>query len=189
MAITGMEVYIGREIGRQLERNASISGVKVPTRTHARTRQRPGLDVTIPGTDRQAIKPPGRTNVAVSGAGSQGSVHRINVLMPITAPQFHVALEIAEPDVAIAGVQIHPSFAGHVDFNVHATSAQAEADNLARKTHFQLNRVPALMIVDSDAALADLVPLGRHSGLNRVLVPGIHSDVGVRSFHSQVGFS
>ena len=58
-----------------------------------------------------------------------------------------------------------------------------------RIVNVDLNRISGLVLLDANAAFADLVMVGKHLGLDRVLVPGSHADVGVGSFDPQVGLA
>ena len=111
--------------------------------------------------------------------------------MPIPAPHVHVALKIAQPDGSVPSVQIDAAFFRHVNGNVYApvVAAEVEVDYVLGKTHFQLHGVATLMVENLNLARTNLPAFGSHASFNRVLIPGVHPNISVRGFHSQLGFA
>ena len=67
--------------------------------------------------------------------------------------------------------------------------APFDIEVVVRVAHFDLDGVAVLVLVDADAAFADLVARGFDLGFNRVLIPGGDADVGVGRFDPQVGLA
>ncbi|OLB22175.1 MAG: hypothetical protein AUH15_07250 [Acidobacteriales bacterium 13_2_20CM_55_8] len=79
------------------------------------------------------------------------------------------------------------SVSWHVNGYVYPPVApEVEVDDVLRKTHFQLHGIAPLVIEDLNLARTNLPALGSHTSFNRVLLPGVHPDVSIRGFHSQL---
>ena len=155
------------------------------------TWQGPGFDLAVSGMQFQQVEPSRGRDVAVPCARPQSSFHGIQVLMSVAAFQPHIALEIADLNVAVAGPQTHLPFPWHVDLNLHPGVAAIEVEKDERHMrvmHLDRNRVTGLVLLNPNAAVADLVVIGCHSGLDRVSVPGHDADIGIAGVDSQIGF-
>src|SRR5271169_5692745 len=111
--------------------------------------------------------------------------------MAVAGLQVHFTLEIRQPDGTVSGMEIDFSFPRHMNFNLDSVAVYVEAEhmNVVREMDFQLDRVPGLVFFDPEAMLANLVALRSHASFNGFLVPGIHMNVGVGGFHTEVGSS
>ena len=92
-------------------------------------------------TSRLSKRPAG-ADVAVAGVSPEHAVNAFDFDSPIAAFQVEVALQIAQADGAVAGVQPDLTLARHVDFDNRPTVSHLEDVNTVGKAHFDLHASP-----------------------------------------------
>src|SRR4051812_11290574 len=125
-------------------------------------------------------------DMSIPSAGAQLAIHALDALRTVATAHVHFALEVADLNLAVAGVQIDFAFSGHVNIDVYTVIANIEGHAVMGIANSNLDRVAILMSLYLEPALADFVAGADHSGFDSVLVPGINVDVRVRSFHPEV---
>src|SRR3954471_3474788 len=188
MAVAGVEINVGREIRRELQRYTAISALEPPVSSHGRPRSRNGLKMTISRLELEFVKAPIGPDVAVAGAGVKFAIQVLETFRAIAAVQIHGALQIREFNLAVAGAKIHVSLARHLHNDVHAMAGPPlEVEVVTGIAHLDFDRVAGLMLFHPDTTFADFVMGDDHRSFNSVLVQGIVADVGIDGLDAQVG--
>src|ERR1700678_4230916 len=74
MPIACMQIYVGGKVRRQFESDASIPGVKSPTRSNSRTRQCPRFDAAVSRREFERVESASGSYVAISGSRPQRAI-------------------------------------------------------------------------------------------------------------------
>ena len=186
VSVTGVQIYVRRQISRDFETNVTVTGFKPPLPGQRRPACGLYVDVAVSRLQFKLIEAAAGPDVAVPGGGSQLAVDRVEVLGAVSAVQIHFALQARDLDLAVPGPQVDPAFPRHLDDDVHAVIAEVDGQAMVRIAHVDLDRIAVLVFFDPDAAFTNLVTRRNHFGFDRILIPGANPDVGVGGLHTQV---
>src|SRR5579863_10674051 len=188
VTVAGVEIDVRGHVSGNFQGHVAVAGFEAPGCGQRGASGRAHFHVAIAGLEVELIEAAVGAYVAVSGGGAQLTIDCVENFGTVSATEIHLALEAADFDLAIVGAEIHFSLAWHVDHNVDAALAPVDDDAMrARKAYLKLDQVTSLVLLDFDAALADLVAHGSDCGFDGVLVPGFDADVGIGGFDAQVG--
>src|SRR5262249_19814635 len=67
--------------------------------------------------------------------------------------------------------------------------AKINVEIVVRVLNADFDSIPILMFLDPDSTIANLVPLGNYLSLDRVLIPGRNTNVGVGCLDAQSGLA
>src|ERR1700676_908922 len=129
--------------------------------------------------------------MAIAGRPAQFAIYTVNVLRAISTVQLHLAFEMGEFNLAVAGVQVEPALARHLDVDVDAMIVAVDRNAKAmevRIAHVNLNHIARLVLVDPNAVDANLVTCGSYFGFDSVLIPSGNVNVSGRRVDPQIGF-
>jgi hypothetical protein len=185
VSISSLEINVGSQIGRQLQVDCSIPGLDRPVLRHRRARQHSGLDPAVACAEIQLVKAALRANVTVAGMGAQIAVHLFDLDCAIATLQVHVSLQSLQTNAAVARAEIDLPLLWHAnhDFDPMAPGPDRDAE-MVWKLNLHIHRIARLVLDDLNAAFADLLAGRHYPRLDRVLIPGIHTNVGVRGIDS-----
>src|SRR5579864_570875 len=100
--------------------------------------------------------------------------------------QVHLAFKSGKLNFAVAGAQVDFALARHLDDDMHAMIAPAELQIVVWIAYFDIDGIAGLMLLDANAALANLVARGDDLGFDRVLIPSGDAYVRVRGIDAKV---
>lgn len=189
VAVAGVEQEVGGKLFRNTQRHASISSGQAPTLPDRGARERFGFDAPVAGPDLEMVEAAPGQHSPIAGMGSEGSIDAFDFEVPIATLQFHFTSEITQPDFAIMRVQAHFPFAGHADFDDSAAVPNAHDGEAVRETHVKFDRIPGLMVMDLDAALAKAPFCRGDMRFDLLFIPGIDVNLGIRGLDAQFGLA
>src|SRR6201981_1141157 len=124
---------------------------------------------------------------SVAGMGSEGAIDTFDFEASVATLQLHFTFQIAQADLAVAGVQAHFAFAWHADFDYSAVVSDAHDGKAGREAHFEFDGIAGLMVMDLDAALSETPFAGGNVRFDFLFVPGFDVNLGVGGVHAQFG--
>ena len=124
---------------------------------------------------------------SVAGMGSDDAIDTFDFEASVATLQLHFTFQIAQTDLAVAGVQAHFAFARHADFDYSAAVSDAHDGKAVREAHFEFDGIAGLMVMDLDAALSETPLAGGDVGFDFLFVPGFDVNLGIGGVHAQFG--
>src|SRR5579864_7633879 len=124
---------------------------------------------------------------SVAGMGSEGAIDTFPYTTLFRSLQVHFTFQIAQADLAVAGVQAHFAFARHADFDYSAAVSDAHDGKAVGEAHFEFDGIAGLMIMDLDAALSETPFAGGDVGFDFLFIPSFDVNLGVGGIHAQFG--
>ena len=119
--------------------------------------------------------------------GSDDAIDTFDFEASVATLQLHFTFQIAQADLAVAGVQAHFAFARHADFDYSAAVSDAHDGKAVGEAHFEFDGIAGLMVMDLDAALSETPFAGSDVGFDFLFVPGFDVNLGVGGVHAQFG--
>ena len=156
VAIAGMEIEVGGEVGGNFQVHAAVGSADVPGTRDARTGESPEGDVAIAGSDINGVETAGNADGTVASVGAEIAFNIIDFKAAVAAVEIHFTFEVVDRDTAVAGAQRDFAFARHVNLDEHAAFADVKYKITVRKTDFDFNGVAGLALENLDAVFADL---------------------------------
>ena len=119
VTVAGVQVDIRRQIVRNLQRDAAVSGFQAPAICKRRAVGGAHIDVAIPGLEIELVKSAIRLNMPIPGLGAQLAINALEVHRAVAGVQIHLTLKVGNFNPAIPSAQLDVPFARHLEDDVN----------------------------------------------------------------------